>query len=821
MQARDGDVPFFFRPLAVNPKEAVDLRQLLGAQLAEAARALVAQHAQAVRLVADKAEDLQRLQAAVWMLQSENVNLRAKLMRSQETSGDTDRLAATDEVVSSRAMPPSSPPPGLRGALGAFMSPPVPDSAPPELSVGSAPEPQEPQEVSEPEAPEAPAPEAEAEGPLPGVPGGDENIESECAPTPVHNGRWPTRKTWRRAVSPSISGPGARSSTLSVRSVRSSMGETVVGSRSSAYETVAKPCWDHSPTGASLPMQRHGGKGMCTDKEPAAKMVFSLLPIWRKEHSALPRSNTQALDLISDVGDDVQLPTAATDQQDKASCCVIHPFSLKRVGWDLLNIVLVIYDIGAIPLDFFNPADSWLTDTMEWTTRAFWTTDILVSFTKGAVMSDGYIQLSFPKIARSYATTWFLFDLAVVGSDWAEVFWDSNIGSYAVLGRATRAFRIVRMARLLRLLRMREVLSFLFEQISSYRVLIALDGLKIVIFILGLSHIIACLWYGIGSRDVDDGTWTRVYHFTESDAPLIDRYGMSLHWTLSQFTGGMGEVTAQNIWERLFNIAVWWVAFIVAGVFVSSLTSSMTQLNIIGSQHSQQLAVLRQYLSIHGIPQRLMLRVQRNAQHAMRERERYMPEEGVELLQTVSEPLRIEIHFEMFAPALRMHPFFSSYISACPQVLSRVCHNAMSISLVSGGDVIFYSSEIPSPPRMYIVLSGSLRYVTPSGDRVTVNEGEWVSEATLWTTWVHRGVLTAFRDCRLCILDAAKFQSIVTLFEHGNFDPRAYGGQFIQALNQCDDITDLALGVESFLLGSRSGQLFQTADRRRTTEVYG
>merc|ERR1711959_606813 len=108
-------------------------------------------------------------------------------------------------------------------------------------------------------------------------------------------------------------------------------------------------------------------------------------------------------------------------------------------------------------------------------------------------------------------------------------------------------------------------------------------------------------------------------------------------------------------------------AFVMASIFVSSITSSMTQLNIIGSHRSQQLSILRRYLHQNKISHKLAMRVQRNAQFAISEQQRTLPENQVRLFSLVSEPLRVEMHFEMYAPVFASHPFFFDYIEECPQ----------------------------------------------------------------------------------------------------------------------------------------------------------
>ena len=107
------------------------------------------------------------------------------------------------------------------------------------------------------------------------------------------------------------------------------------------------------------------------------------------------------------------------------------------------------------------------------------------------------------------------------------------------------------------------------------------------------------------------------------------------------------------------------VAFVMAATFVSHLTSSMTQLNIMTSRQMVQLASLRRFLVENGISDLLAVRLRRNAQHAIVQHQRCIKEEGVELLSHVSGPLRVELHFEIYSPIFAVHPFFSCYTVEC------------------------------------------------------------------------------------------------------------------------------------------------------------
>merc|ERR1712232_929260 len=80
--------------------------------------------------------------------------------------------------------------------------------------------------------------------------------------------------------------------------------------------------------------------------------------------------------------------------------------------------------------------------------------------------------------------------------------------------------------------------------------------------------------------------------------------------------------------------------------------------------------------------------------------------------------------------------------------------------------------------------------------------GQWISEPVLWTHWMHRGILTATSDCRLCLLDAFKFQDTIGGFDHEDFNPKVYAAGFVEGLNNSKDLTDIACGLEAQALAS-------------------
>jgi len=542
------------------------------------------------------------------------------------------------------------------------------------------------------------------------------------------------------------------------------------------------------PSTTSDRLRRPSVASYASARSKQSKQTYELLDAWTrqpmkrriKKRTISRGMSFESLGSLGSLGSVESDPMAMTDHWHPLRSVVMNPNSGTRAGWDIASIVLVIYDMVMIPLQLFDIPESTASLVFQWTTRLFWTCDIVLSFFTGVLQPNGSIEYRLAKIAKHYLSTWFAVDFLIVGSDWVEVLWsDGGFLGFARAGKASRTFRIIRMIRLLRLARVRNVISMITERMQSEQLIIIAGIISIMLVIMGLGHVIACIWYGIGDQDRPD-TWLRQHNFEDADLEM--KYFTALHWSLLQFAGGTDEIVPQNSTERVYAVSVFLLAFVMASVFVGRLTSSMTQLHILSKKDIEKFQVLKRYLIKNEISSMLTMRVLHNAQHALAETQRFMEESSVELLNIISQPLRVELHFELYAPVLAVHPFFRCFIDACPQVLAKVCHLAMSQLLVSTGDILFMVGEVPSPARMFIVCTGELSYHFVTGAMAIVQSCQWISEATLWTPWAHQGMLKAASDCRLCVLDSAKFMQLVEKDDY-DFDVRLYARTFVHCMN--------------------------------------
>lgn len=346
-----------------------------------------------------------------------------------------------------------------------------------------------------------------------------------------------------------------------------------------------------------------------------------------------------------------------------------------------------------------------------------------------------------------------------------------------------------RTVRLLRMAKAPVLSSHLAEQIRSEEWLLAAQIFKLMVLLLIVAHFTACVWYGIGDSDDGEG-W--VAKSNVWDGGLASKYISSLHWSLSMFVGET-LIISERLQEQCFAVAILFFGFMFSSVIVGSLTTAMTRLQLLSSQQAAQQAQLRRYLVNKGISRPLAVRVQRNAQHAMLEQKRTMPESSIDLLQIISEPLKVEIHFEVYSRLLLEHPFFYCFNEINPTGIRKVCNQCVYPQSLSVGDVLFSDLEAPTNPRMFFIEKGTTQYKQESRALLIkfVEHKEWLCEQVLWTPWTHCGSLQAVTETRLLALDAKKFQSLLSGAHDAHIS--RYAEAYVSVLNELgkDGLTDV------------------------------
>ncbi|CAE7236232.1 SKOR [Symbiodinium sp. KB8] len=427
--------------------------------------------------------------------------------------------------------------------------------------------------------------------------------------------------------------------------------------------------------------------------------------------------------------------------QDGQAIFVIKPFSAKKITWDLLICCIVLHDGIVLPLQLLGIEVS-TSDMLAWPLTLAWTVDLVVSSIITFERNDGTWETRVRYTFRRYFAGSFLPDFVLAALAWVERFtFSQRLG-----------FKFLRICRLFRLYRIEAIIQLVSNNIRSERAVLCIGISGKIMWLAVFLHFIACLWLSLGRQE---GGWVSYHKPGIAD---IQQYSIAFHWTLAQFHGSM-ELYPVTVEERIFAFCYLLMAYILAVVFISSMTSAMTRLYLITGIQAGHQRVLRWFLIDNGISRQLTARIHSNLKASLTAQSHAVPETEVEFLQLVSENLRMELHCEMYGPALRHHPLLAPMTA---QMVKQLCHTAISLALISHGDLVFIQGEVPVEPRMVFITDGDLVYFRSGKfESMSVHPGDHAAEPVLWTDWLHHGTLrVASMRVRLLLLSAKTFQEL-------------------------------------------------------------
>eukprot|EP00439_Symbiodinium_sp_Y106_P080481 s986_g19.t1 len=439
-----------------------------------------------------------------------------------------------------------------------------------------------------------------------------------------------------------------------------------------------------------------------------------------------PEKLSEAVATASQLDEKKLVSSGPDSYQERRGCqrCILPPSDPKRMAWDLMGMVLLLYDMIAIPISAFDPGSSLFTDIMEWTTQIFWTFDIFMSLITGYVSKGQIVMSPFP-IFIHYLKTWFLLDVIVVGPDWFMTFValsaaGEDEGGSTSVSRLMRSIRVVRTVRLLRLVKLKRILDMLKDRITSEVVFILLNILKLIILLLLVNHFIAALWYSMGSLGGEGvPNWRDAYNMRPEQQSIYYRYATSLHWSLTQFTPATVDVHPQNMVERTFAILVLIFGLVLFSSFISSITASMTQLRNMQEDKSKQFWLLRRYLQQKQVPPDLGFKVLRYTEYATCSHGEAIPEHRITILGMLTKQLRSELRFVTHYRCLRKHGFFELVSVMNESVLHMMSSGPTLITkALAAQDPLF--DMVDAATAMYFVDQGAVQYTQASISQASV-----------------------------------------------------------------------------------------------------
>jgi len=230
-----------------------------------------------------------------------------------------------------------------------------------------------------------------------------------------------------------------------------------------------------------------------------------------------------------------------------------------------------------------------------------------------------------------------------------------------------------------------------------------------------------------------------------------------------------------------------------------SFTNMIVQLQGLRVEKTVRQEAVADFLGKHRISVQLSARVKKYIGSSQPQQ---ITESNFKDLQKLSTELLVELHEEMRAPeVLPFHPFFLNLRQRHPHLVRELCLDALVPLLKFSDQVVFSAGE--ECRQMYFIANGSLQYTVNQPRETDPNRqlevvrrmlygGQSLSEAALWTSWVHRGELRVVINSLLLALDASGFAKVISGEKGAHMLAASYARKFVESLNRGPDLTDPA-----------------------------
>eukprot|EP00948_MAST-09A_sp_MAST-9A-sp1_P003602 g3602.t1 len=431
---------------------------------------------------------------------------------------------------------------------------------------------------------------------------------------------------------------------------------------------------------------------------------------------------------------------------------VIDPRSRQTHLWNhMISFVLMVY-IALAPFEWaFQPEKTagWM--VMEILMEMIFFLDLYVQFHTGFIDENDEPVLSKKKSFRNYLTTYFVFD--AIGSFPSELIFTivrlADPTGADMFARHNFGMKLFRAARLVRL--RRYLFSFGIEVVSI---------LRLQLYFGLMTHVIACLWYGIAKWEMQ-GRWGRqVTWFTkngiyDSDS-LPDQYLPSIYAALAMFIGE--DIEPQTSIERLFATIVLYIGAVALAIIVGNITVLIQNFDMGKSRYQEKMRAIYENMQHLKLPSNLRQRVMNYYDYTWNRFRGIdidaffagMPDE-IPLSGSLHSEISLCLHAQMVENCKLFKAASPGFIYAT--VLK------LNLTIVSPGDFIVHKDE--PADELYFIHRGKAGVVSEQGKILVLFErGSYFGEIGIVLDRTRTSTVKALTFCELYALHKDDFQLI-------------------------------------------------------------
>ncbi|CAD8150179.1 unnamed protein product [Paramecium octaurelia] len=288
------------------------------------------------------------------------------------------------------------------------------------------------------------------------------------------------------------------------------------------------------------------------------------------------------------------------------------PDGSMKMLWDLLCLLLVIYEMITIPLLISFEIE--ISQAFSRVSTAMFVFDILLNFNTGVYL-EGKLNMERKEIFKDYISFWFWIDF--ISTFPYDIIMDesSSLVQSAKLIRLLKFLRFVKVLKLIRLAKLKKIIDK-FDEVLSMRPGVAaiVNFCKLFFFVLFFAHVLGCIFHYLAQQEPSDDSWLGDIYFADWSI----RYVNSLYWGIATMTTvGYGDISPQTPQERFIGIVL---LLIACGGFAFTMNSIGFALQEIDGQSKlkkEKINGINRFMKKAGISNQLQNRIRRYIEFVM------------------------------------------------------------------------------------------------------------------------------------------------------------------------------------------------------------
>lgn len=289
---------------------------------------------------------------------------------------------------------------------------------------------------------------------------------------------------------------------------------------------------------------------------------------------------------------------------------IIHPDTDFKFIWEFFVYSVIIYCVLVNPVHAaFTLTDkvSNVLEILDLIVDAIFLLDVFITCRSSIYDNSREAWILIPwKLWRHYYQSWFIVDLL------SSIPFNVLIAESLYSNNAsTRVAELIQLIRIAKLSKMRKILnigrtkSFMISLETHLRISPStIEIFSVFLMIVFISHLVACMWWGISTYVDSNQTWY-LYPYTGEyneniykdllNADFVNQYITSLYWAVTTLTTvGYGDIVPVNYQERILSIAVFVIGATVFGYIIGKIGNVVGSMTF--SEISERLYEIRSYL---------------------------------------------------------------------------------------------------------------------------------------------------------------------------------------------------------------------------------